>query len=241
MTAVHDAYDPMQGAAQVGLDHIAANRLEAALDHLGAAVAASPEAPSLRNALGLALLGLGRYGEAIEHLLLALASDPADATIRLRLGYGLRALGRHDEAIEHLEAALACDPSLAAAHGILGVCLQALDRPREALDHYDHAIALQATFAEAHHNRSVLLEQLGRIPEARAAAAAAVRFAPRETRYHRSLATLHRFCPGDAPLAALEALARDMDRFPPADRIHVHSASPRHAAILAGTRRPSRI
>src|SRR5262249_6279181 len=77
---------------------------------------------------------------------------------------------------------------------------------------------------QAHNGLGGALQALGRIEESRGAIERAITLAPGNASYYHRLASITRFAPGDPHVSAMQALARDMERLRPSDRIALHFA-----------------
>ena len=154
----------------------------------------------------------------------ALAQGPASAEALHNLGHVLMHQERPGEALGLFERALVLRPEAPATHNMLAQALRFQQRYEEAIVHHRRAIALRPGYAQAHHDLGRLLQGLGRIEAARRSLETALALAPGRGEYYRSLGELVRFGPDDPRLAAMEALARDAARMPPADRIELHYA-----------------
>ncbi len=118
------------------------DRLDVTEADLRALLAASPDNPTLLNALGYTLADrTDRHEEALALIERALALAPNDPAIIDSMGWVLHRLGRHDEAITWLKRAwaLSPDPEIG-AH--LGEVLWAAGKHREARRAWDRALAV---------------------------------------------------------------------------------------------------
>jgi tetratricopeptide (TPR) repeat protein len=207
------------GVALLGL-----NRPDDAVGCLERAVALKPELAEAHNDLGNALQQIGQHERAVACYRAALARRPDYVDALNNLGVALAALGRHGDALAVYHAALAIAPNSAEAHNNIGTALAALGRENEALAWYDKTLAIDPTHAGALANAGNALKILGRIDAARAAIERAIALDPRVPRFYQSLAECGPVR-ADAPLrGALEALARDIERLPQPERIHLHFA-----------------
>src|SRR5579871_4355609 len=167
---------------------------------------------------------LRRYDEALASYDRALALRPDYAEALTNRGLTLHGMNRFDEALAHHDRALAARPDLAEALSNRGLALHRLKRTEEALASYERALRIRPDFPEAHCMLGVTLIELGRLPQARAALERAIALAPGDVRYHRNLADITRFIPGDAHLPALEKLAGSEAALSADERIELHFA-----------------
>jgi tetratricopeptide (TPR) repeat protein len=192
--------------------------------HCQAALAAQPDDAEAHNSLGTGLQMLGRDEEAVAAYRRALVLRPDYADAHNNLGLALQALDRHVEALSCHQRALAIAPSHAAAHHNLALALQALNRHDEALAQYRRALAIRPENASALANMGLALQEIGRIEDARRAFERAIELEPRSGRLYRNLADCKRFSRDDPRLAAMGALARDIDSLPEDEQRQLHFA-----------------
>ncbi|HXH06023.1 MAG TPA: tetratricopeptide repeat protein [Vicinamibacterales bacterium] len=159
---------PGDFVAQVNLGAVlqALGRLDEALGHLQAAVAARPNDARGLNSLGAALRAAGRPADAADAFRRAVAADPRYLPARYNLGITLLALDRPREAAAALERLLALQPDDADAHNDLGSALAMLGRLDAAARHFERAIALDPAHRYAHGNLARLRVGQGRLAEA---------------------------------------------------------------------------
>ncbi len=196
-----------------------------ALDH-------HPESFEARNTLGISLMALGRAEEAVTRYHEALAINPDYAEAHYNLGNALQSLGQTAEAVASFEKAIATKPGFAEARNNLGNALSGLERTDDAVVQFEAALSIKPDFAEAYDNMGNALTGLGRLAEARQAYENAVKYAPRKTRFHHSLALSKKFSAGDPQLAAFEALSKSTEAFSIEDRIYLHFAFAKALADL---------
>jgi tetratricopeptide (TPR) repeat protein len=109
---------------------------------------ARPNLAEARNALAVALRGLGRLDEAVEQFAAAVAVNPDFAEAHGNFAATLLMLDRFDEAARHYERAIALKPDLAEAHNGYGSVLTILGRVEEGKQAIERAIALAPRRAE---------------------------------------------------------------------------------------------
>jgi Flp pilus assembly protein TadD/mono/diheme cytochrome c family protein len=159
---------PEDFAAHTNLGSVlrAEGKLEEAVTHFRAAVAANPAAAPALNNLGGALLELGRAEEALAPLRAAVRQRPDYPSARYNLALALAALHREREAVEHLRELLKLRPDDAVAHYRLGSLLGARDERAEAARHLRRALELDAQIADAHYKLGRVLALEGKFDEA---------------------------------------------------------------------------
>jgi tetratricopeptide (TPR) repeat protein len=169
--------DSGSAAAHAGLGRVAAvlAEHEAAIEHFEAALAAQPQASSLRYPLGLAYRELGRMEEARTQLaargtgtvsfrdplaesLLSLATG---AGVHLMLGNRALRQGAVETAISRYRKALEADPTSASAHQALGAVLSRQGDPEGAVRHYSAALAISPDNPSLHYNLGTVLVEKG--------------------------------------------------------------------------------
>jgi tetratricopeptide (TPR) repeat protein len=188
------------------------------------AIAIDPRLGDAHNNLGNVFSDLGKWSEAEGALRQAVRLKPQSPQCHSNLGTVLKAQGKLQAAEAVYRAAIALRPDFAEAHSNLGDVLTELGKPSEAEQALRRAIALKPDLAEAYNNLGVLLRNLGRLAEARDAGEEAIRLLPRNASYHLNLSDYIRFAPGDPQLAAMEALADDIDALPEKQQIELQFA-----------------
>ena len=121
-------------------------RLEAAREHLNAAVTLQPASPQVRYDLGVVLSSLRLFDEARAQYEEAIRLDPRDPDLWNNLGFVLLESGHPRESEEKLRHALEIAPAHAGAHYNLGRLLRARGEVSEAQRHFDLAGAADARF-----------------------------------------------------------------------------------------------
>lgn len=184
---------PEDFAAHTNLGSVlrAEGKLEEAVEHFRAAVAANPAAAPALNNLGGVLLELGRPEEALAPLREAVRLRPEYASARYNLALALAALHREREAIEHLRAVVERRPDDAYAHYRLGSLLGARDERGEAVRHLRRALELNPQIADAHYKLGRVLALEGKIEEAVAHWERAVALAPDHADAQNDLGTAY--------------------------------------------------
>jgi tetratricopeptide (TPR) repeat protein len=172
----------------LGLLLLEERRVDEAMVHFRAAVAARPLAPKAHVNLGVGLSSLGRRDEAFSAYETAVRLAPGLPVAHYNFGLALAEAGRLDEAAAHYEEALRLDPDYAVARVNLGLLLANRGRLADAIVQYRAAIALDPGLTSAHNNLAVALERTGAIDEAVAAYRTAIRLQPDDPRARFNLA-----------------------------------------------------
>jgi tetratricopeptide (TPR) repeat protein len=141
-------------------------RMERAIQLIGAAIALNANVAAAHSNLGNALFDLKRNDEALASFDSAIALQPDFAEAYYNRGNVLLDLKRLAEALVSYDRAIALKPDYPKAYSNRGNVLHDLKRPAEAVASYDRAIALKPDFAEAHSNRGNALLDLQRPAEA---------------------------------------------------------------------------
>ena len=126
----------------------------------------TPDAPTVRVMLGIALHLQGKLDEAISHYRRALQIDPSYVKAYYNMGITFRAQGRHDQAISCYRKALRLKPYHVEAHSNLGSVLSAQGKFDEAIKHFRQALQVKPNFAEVHYNLGLALKSQGKLDEA---------------------------------------------------------------------------
>ena len=170
-----------------GLCHLRRRDLPRALDALGRAIAAAPEAPHPHYLYGFALREAGRGAEAEGPLGEALRRCPDEPVYLRALAELLSELGRHGEALGLAERATEVGPERAANFVTLGFVASAGGDKRRAREAYQRAVALDPTDAAAWNNLGCLDLEAGHPLKAKARFREALRLDPRGERAQRNL------------------------------------------------------
>ena len=153
----------------------------------------------------------GRIDEAVAQYERAHILRPDSAEAHNNLGVALVAQGRIDEAVTHYERAIALSPGHVSAHNNLGTALAAQGRIDEAIAHHERALAIDPHHAEARNELGNIFKYLGKFDDAMAQYGRAIALRPDYALAHFNRSEIKNFHPGDAELAALEALAGRID------------------------------
>lgn len=135
--------------------------LEAARQHLEAALRVRPDLLKAHNNLANILRDLRRPQEAVAHYRQALALDEKYFEAHNNLASLLRTLGDKDAAFRHGLRAIQLDPEDADARNNLGMILRDLNRPREAIAEFERAVRLAPRMAPAHLNLALSYSLVG--------------------------------------------------------------------------------
>ncbi len=145
-----------------------------------AALAVRPDAPAVRNELGMALEKSGRRDEAVVQYRAAVQRAPTFVPAQANLAVLLSRLKRHDEALKQVDAAI----DLGIRHTLLyttrGYSLNALGQPTGAIAALREAVTLAPKNLAAQSGLRAVLQQERRPEEARAAWQAALDADPSE-------------------------------------------------------------
>jgi tetratricopeptide (TPR) repeat protein len=151
-------------------------------------------------------------------------------SIPLPLTEAIAAAEQHSQAGRLPEAEALCreilrtEPDCAPVLHLLGIVTYQAGNLQNSIELVRRAIAANQTNAIYHSNLGELCRQTGNLADARAAFETAIALKPREAVYYLNLADLMTFAEGDAHLAAMEGLARDIASFPAISQVHLHFA-----------------
>jgi tetratricopeptide (TPR) repeat protein len=199
-------------------------RFGEALASYDRALALQPDHAGALNNRGNTLHELTRFDEALASYdrALALRADHVEALCNR--GNTLRQLKRIDEALASYDRALALQPDHAKALHSRGDTLHERGDLRAALAHYRRALSLKPDLADVCNNMGNVLKELGQLREAQSAYLEALRLDPNSTAAYINLADAKTFKPGDAHLAAMEALAAKTEGLSKTDRMRLDFA-----------------
>jgi tetratricopeptide (TPR) repeat protein len=199
-------------------------RPQDAMTRFTQALALKPDSAEGHRNLADLLLSLNRHEEANAHYRNALLIRPDDAEVCNKLAFVLNKLGRSLEAIAFAKRALSLRPYDANAHSNLGDALMALNRDADAIAQYEKVLGIEPSNAEAQNNIGVALQALGRLEQAARAYEQAVALAPRKPSIYLNLVHAKPLTTADPRMAALEALAQEVDTFSEEEQIALHFA-----------------
>lgn len=207
----------------LGLALAAQGRIAEAIPRFERVLALDPAHASAHHSLGVALMTQGRPADALAHYERALELNPNHADLHNNLGVALMAQGRSAEAAAHYERAVALSPGYADARSNLGTALAAQGRTSEAATHLERALVLNPGHADAHNSLGNIFKDDGRFDEALAQYGRAIAIRPDYGEALLNRSGIRSFHPGDADLAALEALA-SRDDLSVNKMLHIHFA-----------------
>jgi tetratricopeptide (TPR) repeat protein len=208
----------------VGVAHLAQGRIREGAASLVRAIELRPDYPEALDALGYATAQLGAYDEARAFLERAIALHDAPGAVYGRLGQVLLRLQRYDEALARFTTAIERDPRNAELHDGLGVALARLDRTEDSIAAHQRALVLDPHLAHAAANLGHMLIERGDIDDAMTWFDRAIELEPRNGSFYLPLATggAKRIAPQH--IAAMKALASEVDTLPRAQQIDLHFA-----------------
>jgi tetratricopeptide (TPR) repeat protein len=183
-----------------------------------------PEHPGVLHGLGLIALGGNRGDDAIALLSRAAKAAPSNGAIRSDLGAANLRQGQYEDAAAAFGAAVRLRPRDVVALLGLGDALSVLGRVDEARAAFEALCAVDPAHAGGQFGLGNLALQLGDVTTARAHFDRALAVAPRQPKFLRALAETSRFVAGDARLATMESLARDMSKLDSEQKVELHFA-----------------
>jgi len=161
-----DALETARQHFLAGMQHLQAQRLDAAAHSFEAALALAPGRASVLTNLGAVRLMQGRAADALALLEPACAAEPARAEGWLQHGLALDALGRDAPALACFERALALAPGEPEARLRAARLLNRGQRHAEALAHLQHLLRVQPQHARGWSLLGQTLQSLERHAEA---------------------------------------------------------------------------
>jgi tetratricopeptide (TPR) repeat protein len=202
----------------------ALKRLDEALASYDRAIALRPDYAEALNNRGNTLHELKRYGEALTSYDRALVLQPDHTGALYNRGNALHELKRFNEALASYDRALALRPGYAEAFCNRGDTLRERGDLHAALAHYRRALSLEPDLAHAYNKMGNVLEELGQLQEAQIAYLEGLRLDSNSAAAYVNLAAVKTFKPGDAHLAAMEALAAKTEGLSKSDRMQLDFA-----------------
>ncbi|HXU74420.1 MAG TPA: tetratricopeptide repeat protein [Polyangia bacterium] len=198
-----------------GLCHLRRRDLPAALETLGRAIAAAPDAPHPHYLYGFALREAGRPREAEGPLGEALRRSPDEPVYLRALAELACELGRHGEALTLARRATEVAPERSSNFVTLGFVASAAGDKRLAREAYERAVALDPSDSAAWNNLGCLELEAGKPLLAKSRFREALRLDPRGERAQRNLSLVLQ--PGETARyrnwdGALEELMRELRR-----------------------------
>ncbi len=150
----------------LGLIFSQRGQYEAAIEHIGRAIAKDGKQAGYYINLGNAQSALGKLDDAVASFRRAATVQPDLAEAHCSLGNALKNQGKLHEAVTCYCLALELKPELAVAHSNLGATLRALGQLDDAIGCYERAVELLPELPEAHRNLGNALMDLGRLDDA---------------------------------------------------------------------------
>ena len=195
----------------LGVALMAQRRVEEAIAHYEQALALNPNDANCHSNFGIALADQGKLREAVSHYESSLLLNPDNALTLTNLSVALMKLRRLDAAQEHAERAFALDPDNADVVDNLAFILVQNGRPDEAKPYCERAITLDAKRPLTHTILGNILKIQGKFDEAMTHYRRSLELLPGNIEAYAGLAEMKSFKPGDADLAAMEAMALKPD------------------------------
>jgi tetratricopeptide (TPR) repeat protein len=202
----------------------ALRRFDEALTSYDRALALQPDHAGALYNRGMTLHELRRFDEALASYDRALAAQPDYVEALYNRGKALHELQRFDEALASYDRVLVLQPDHADALCGRGIALHESDDLHAALASYRRALSLKPDLADVYNNMGNALKELGQLQEAESAYCEALRLDPNNTATYINLAAGKTFKPGDAHLAAMEALAAKTEGLSKIDRTRLDFA-----------------
>ncbi len=170
------------------------------------------------------LLRLGRYDDAVVGYRLALDRNPGDIGLECDLAYALFKAGEREESERRFLAVLARSSDPLRCRSRYGAALRGWRRPAEALVQLRHVVELAPEDADGWDDLGRVYMELGRVGEAVAALERAVALPLARPHHFHTLTETRRMVAGEPAMAAMAAMAAQVDSLPVDDRIDLHFA-----------------
>lgn len=177
--------------------------------------------PDTLDNLALALKDLERFDEAADLMRRALTIEARSDKLYVHHATILLDQKKIDAASAAAGRALSLNPNNHDAVNVMGRIAFERGDLDESLTHYRRALALKPDLADAHNNMGNVLKELGKLDEAQAAYLQALQLDPNVAGVYVNLADSKKFAPGDAHLAAMEALAAKPEGLSKTDRMQL--------------------
>ena len=185
----------------------------AAVEKIGAAIAANPGAAPFHGNLATALQALGRLDEAQKHYEQAVRLDRGYADAHNNLGALHEKRERWREAAASYRAALAARADFPEAHNNLGQLLRRSGALDDAARHLTEALRLRPDYGDAHRGYGMVLARQNKHEEAIASFRRAIELEPRDAEAHNQLGSrlkhLGRLADAEASFRAAIAIRPD--------------------------------
>lgn len=141
-------------------------KLDEAVEHYTAALAARPNSATVLNSLGTAFQQADQIDAALDYYGRAVKIDPGYVDARYNLGNALLSSNRPAEAIEQLREVLRLRPNDANAYNSLGSAFVIQGNLAQAAPQYEQAIRLDPTNADTHGNLGYVYAMSGQLAKA---------------------------------------------------------------------------
>jgi tetratricopeptide (TPR) repeat protein len=184
----------------------------------------NPNNPDTLDNLALALKDLERLDEAAELLRRALVIESRSDKFYVHYGTILFDQKKIEEAAVATERALALNADNHDAVNLMGSLAFERGELDAALAHHRRALVLKPDLADAYNNMGNVLKDLGQLDDAYNAFLQALQLDPNIAGVYVNLADSKKFAPGDAHLAAMEALAAKDEGLSKTDRMQLDFA-----------------
>ena len=162
--------------------------MDAAVEHLRAAVTLNSREPLYAVNLAMILGDLGRFSEALAALDAILSTIPGQADALIQRVTLLRRMNRFEEAVAMARMAVVFHRDMARAHHALGMSLMKVSKFADAVAAFGEASRLDPAAVDTWINRGVALKETGDLVGAEADYRRALGLAPRDPVIHNNLA-----------------------------------------------------
>ncbi len=163
-------------------------QMEAAVEHLRAAVTLNAREPLYAVNLAMILGDLGRFGEALATLDALLSVVPGQADALIQRVTILRRMNRFEEAVAMARMAVVFHRDMARTHHVLGMSLMKVNKFADAVAAFSEASRLDPAAVDTWINRGVALKETGDLTGAEADYRRALELAPNDPVIHNNLA-----------------------------------------------------
>ena len=181
----------------------------------------NPNNPDTLDNLALAVKDLDRLDEAADLMRRALVIESRSDKLHVHYATVLLDQKKVEEAAAATARALALDAGNHDAVNLMGRIAFERGDLDASLAHYRRALALKPDLADAYNNMGNVLKELGQLQEAQDAYLQALRLDANVAGVYVNLADSKKFKPGDAHLAAMEALAAKTEGLSKNDRMQL--------------------
>lgn len=161
--------------------------MDAAVEHMNAAVSLNAREPLYAVNLAMLLGDMGRADDALKPLDALLALVPGQPDALIQRATLLRRFGRFDEAVATARMAVAFQSGHARAHHALGMSLMKTRAYADAVKAFSTAVDLDSASVDSRINLGVALKEIGDLPGAEAAYRQALERAPADPVIHNNL------------------------------------------------------